>query len=135
MPTEFEDKYLDVLHNLESAIVDVYHEHPDLTDYDVDKVLNTLLMEYKAGQQNRQNPAPAFTPLRQQVYERVKGMCEWRLGRVDAVKSEGGYIIKPDAIQLDEMMACLKRIRKSVEKWTREGGRQGYLHFVEQFLP
>jgi hypothetical protein len=35
---------------------------------------------------------------------------------------------------VDVIIACLKRIRKSVEKWNKQGGRQGYLTFVEQFV-
>ena len=30
--------------------------------------------------------------------------------------------------------ACLKRIRKSVQRWNKEGGRQGYLTFVGRFV-
>lgn len=41
MPS-FEDKYLDVLQNIEMAIVGVYRQHKDLLDYDVDRVLNLL---------------------------------------------------------------------------------------------
>ncbi len=35
---------------------------------------------------------------------------------------------------LDEILACLKRVRKSVNYWTKESGRQGYLNFVTQFV-
>jgi hypothetical protein len=30
---------------------------------------------------------------------------------------------------------CLKRIRKSIQLWRREGGRRGYFEVVGQFLP
>jgi len=31
-------------------------------------------------------------------------------------------------------MACLRRIRKSVERWNKRGGQQGYVTFVNQFI-
>lgn len=37
-------------------------------------------------------------------------------------------------LALDEIIACLKRIRKSIEHWNRRGGRQGYLNFASQFV-
>mgnify|MGYP001600389697 CR=1 FL=1 len=40
--SNFEDEYMDVLQNIEMAIVSVYRKHRDLVDYDVDKVLNLL---------------------------------------------------------------------------------------------
>jgi hypothetical protein len=34
-----------------------------------------------------------------------------------------------------EMVDCLKRIRKSIKKWTKWGGRKGYLTYVDEFFP
>lgn len=35
---------------------------------------------------------------------------------------------------LDEIIQCLKRILKSVEKWNKHEGIQGYLRFVSQYV-
>lgn len=40
-----------------------------------------------------------------------------------------------EPVALDEIIACLKRVRKSINLWTREGGRRRYLTFVSQFVP
>ena len=135
MTSDFEDQYLDVLQNIESAIVSVYRQQAELVDYEVEQALNGLLLEYQAQQQHRLAHPPALTGLTQYVYERVKQMCEWRLGRAalwaDGQESE---IPAPEPISVDEMVACLKRIRKSVQKWNKRGGRRGYLEFVEQYV-
>lgn len=132
MPT-VEEEYLDVLQNIEFAIVSVYREKPDLLDYDVDKVLNLLWTEYRNEKRDRTAPAPQLGVNAQLVYARVKSMCEWRLGRQNLeAKKDGQPVemgIKP--LTLDEIMACLKRIRKSIELWTKQGGRQGYLYFID----
>lgn len=36
--------------------------------------------------------------------------------------------------QYAEIVACLKRLRKSVQFWTKSGGRQGYLNYIVEFL-
>jgi len=129
MPS-FEDEYLDVLQNIEMAIVSVYRERQDLLDYDVDKVLNLLWTEYRNEKTGRKTPMPFLNPNAQLVYDRVKEMCEWRLGRTDVIVSDEFVKAKPEAVSVDEIMDCLKRIRKSVALWTKEGGRQGYLYFI-----
>ena len=130
MPS-FEDKYLDVLQNIEMAIVSVYREHDDLLDYDVDKVLNLLWTEYRNEKRAGRMSVPKLSDNAQMVYERVKEMCEWRLGRSNKEKNSGWFKAKSEPISVDEMMDCLKRIRKSVDLWNKEGGRQGYLYFID----
>jgi hypothetical protein len=36
---------------------------------------------------------------------------------------------------VDEIILCLKRLRKSVKLWTTDYGRQGYLNYIAQFSP
>ena len=132
---DFEDQYLDVLQNIEFAIVTVYHQYPELSDYEVDKVLNILVQTYRFQQQNREFARPPLKPHVEQLYEGVRHMCEWRLGKEKpaghSLKSKGPA---PSPISLDEMVACLKRIRKSVDLWNKQGGMRGYLHYIEQFI-
>jgi hypothetical protein len=131
--SEFEEDYLDVLQNIESAIISVYREHTELLDFQVENVLNALILAYQAEQQSR-SPNPArFSPLEQEVHDRVRTICEWRLGR-ENLSREGIEFAGPERLSLEEISACLKRIRKSVQKWSRREGRQGYLRFVDEFI-
>jgi len=127
----FEDKYLDVLQNIEMAIVSVYRGNHSLLDYDVDKVLNLIWTEYRNEKQGRTTPAPKLRDQARMVYDRVKQVCEWRLGRSGEEKKGGWFKVKPEPLSVDEIMDCLKRIRKSVDLWNKQGGRQGYLYFVD----
>lgn len=131
----FEEDYLDVLQNLEFAIISVYREHSGLMDYEVEKVLNALIVAYQAEQQPRVIKPVVFTALAQQVYTRVHAMCEWRLGR-EALSNAGadGEVFPPELLSLETLIACLKRIRKSVQKWSARDGRQGYLRFVNEYI-
>ena len=129
--SSLEDEYLDVLQNIEMAIVSVYREHNDLLDYDVDKVLNLLWTEYRDEKQRRNRPAPKLSERAQLVYDRVKEMCEWRLGRKSIKVEKGSARLQAEPTSIDEIMDCLKRIRKSVDLWNKQGGRQGYLYFID----
>ena len=129
--SNFEEEYMDVLQNIEMAILSVYREHRTLLDYDVDKALNALWTEYRNEKQDRSAPAMQLVENAQLVYERVRDMCEWRLGRKTLQMQGKGKKIKVEPISLDEIMDCLKRIRKSIELWTKQGGRQGYLYSID----
>lgn len=131
----FEEEYQDVLQNIEFAIVNVYHRQAKLVDYDVETVLTALIRLYQAEQAQRQFDPPSLNELRQELYEMVKSMCDWRLGRTELTRQgDKGGVPNPPPITIEEIIACLKRIRKSVQKWNKRGGQQGYLKFVEQFI-
>lgn len=133
----FEEQYLDVLQNIEFAIITTYRQNRSLTDYDVDTVLSALLHAYRSEQQNEAFRPPAMKPPVQEMYEAVKQACDWRLGRVGlAAETPQQAQPSPKPITVDEIMACLRRIRKSVNFWNRErAGTQGYLQFIDQFMP
>ena len=78
-------------------------------------------------------PRPAsLTGVDLEVFNGVKGICEWRLGRVPAAKQAPHAEVQP--ISLEDLVACLRRLKKSVDHWTQMGGRQGYLRFIEKFI-
>ena len=135
MSEKLEEKYFDVLQNMEFAIVNVYHKHPDLTDYDVEKVLNALVREYQSQQKGREFARPALKPVAEDVYVGVKQMCEWRLGHQKLTGNKPRTNNpSPEPISVDEVIICLKRIIKSVGTWNKRGGQQGYLQYVDQFI-
>jgi hypothetical protein len=132
----FEDQYLDVLQNIEFAIIRVARQHPDMTDWQTLAAIEALVRVYRAEAAG-QEPRPArLTPLGQEVFDAVHAICEWRLGRNDLLDDEGNPVdLSVRHLEVDEIVACLQRIRRSIQRWTKQGGRQGYLTFIDQFLP
>jgi len=132
---QFHEKYLDVLQNIEFAIVGVYREHSELHDLEVINALEAVIDNYIAeirGRQPRQFPLSKLGKL---VFENVKGTCELRLGRDALVVGDS----MTEKMQLpvktpDEIIACLKKIMNSAKKWNKQGGRQGYLKFVSAYV-
>jgi len=64
-------------------------------------------------------------------------MCDLRLGNGTLETVDGDSIEFPrePGNSVDEIIACLKRIRKSVQLWNKREGRRGYLQFVDPFIP
>jgi hypothetical protein len=82
-----EEDHLDILQNIEFAIISVYKDEPLLMDFDVENVVNALIMHCQAQAQKRDTRLPNLNERARQVYELVETMCEWRLGN-DAFVSE-----------------------------------------------
>ncbi len=136
MSIPFEEQYQDVLQNIEFAIVGVYRERPEeVSDWSVEAALDALIRTYGAEHIGRTPPAARLSAVEQTVYDRVRGMCEWRLGREQLLAEDGAPAPREIAPKtLDEIVACLKRVRASVKRWHKSGGRRGYLDFVSQYI-
>ena len=134
MTERFEDQYLDVLQNIEAAIVSVYHDQPELTDYSVENAIAGLFRVYQARLKERPAPKLTLNGPEQKIYDAVKETCDWRLGELQQSEEAETDDAAIALNTLDEIVACLKRIRKSVNFWTKEGGRQGYLNYIVLFL-
>jgi len=127
-----EDTHLDVLQNIEFAIASVYRKKSTLRDLDVIRALDALIDVYRAEARGH-SPKDIILPEPEgTVFQRVKEMCELRLGRQ----------VAPTRIQVpfegdktaSDILACLRKIRRSAERWNKRGGRQGYLQFVSEFV-
>ena len=123
-----EDEHQDILQNIESAIVGVYHQHPDLTDFQVDSAMEALGRTYLRN--------AAILPkndLAKEVYQAMKAMCDWRLGR-ETVVDEDEQPMGVEPVSMDVILSCLKRLRKSVSTWNKQGGTRGYVDYIHQFI-
>jgi hypothetical protein len=130
---EFTARYSDDLENIEYAIVAYYREHPELADSNVDRVLDLLARVYAAEANQRQAPPVKLSALDQALFDRIRAVCEWRLGRGTAPSKPRGEN-KPQPKAPEEITACLKRVRSSIRLWTKELGRQGYLGWITTFF-
>ena len=129
-----EDEYTDVLQNIEFSIVAVYKDEPNLLDLDVIEALEALIRGYALEEQGRGWPRAHVSPRAALVLEACRQVCEWRLGRT-SISTSRSRRPAPAPISLSAVVQCLKRLRKSARLWTERGGRQGYLEYIEQFVP
>ncbi|MDD5415322.1 MAG: hypothetical protein PHH96_10950 [Smithellaceae bacterium] len=123
------EKYQDVLQDIEFAIVSIYRENLEMTDYAVMRSLEAIINHYSAEKTGKRPRNYSLDEIEKEIFRQVQSVCEWRLGRPSSFGMPG---ITP--ISLDEIIQCLKRILKSVEKWNKHEGIQGYLRFVSQYV-
>ena len=124
---KFEDQYFDVLRGIEETIHTSDQQLSDLVDFNVSKVLDGLIRSYSAEERVKPQPKLNFNSAENALAERVKQICELHLGR------DADVPIGDKAITVSEMLACLKRIRRSVEQMGGRG-RRGYLEFLTEFF-
>lgn len=129
----FEEKYLDVLQNIEFAIQLGYKNHNDLTDYEVSFALEALIEFYTAKERNRDPRNFNLSDNSVIIYELAQDMCEIRIGNKKFIEEDENNSVSP--VSINEILDCLKKIKKSVAKWTKSNGRQGYLDFVKNYIP
>src|SRR5512141_1307935 len=126
MGMTFEEQYEDVLQNIESGIVQVYHQRPELSDWDVELALEALIQFYNAEARGKPIVLRELPGFQGEVVRAVHAVCEWRLGRGQVLdEHDWPMTLSVAPLTTSDIAACLKRIRKSVQFWTKSGGRQG----------
>jgi hypothetical protein len=128
-----EEEYLDVLQNIEFAVVSFYRAHRDLSDGGVMRVYEALIDRYFAEGSGREPRDFGLSDQEQELLESAGAMCQWRLGR-ESIAPAGKLGEPPPPIDREALLRCLKRLLKSATKWNRDGGQQGYLDFVSQYV-
>ncbi len=130
-----EEEHPDVLQNIEYMVANYFRNNPDLTDHVVARIYEAHIDLYSAEKIGRQPRAWNPDTLEDELFAEIKDICDWRLGRnFGLVDDAGDPQSPPEIIDLDTILLCLKKLRKSVQKWTKRLGRQGYLQFMEQYV-
>jgi hypothetical protein len=127
-----EDEFFDVLQNLEWTIVNEFRQDPTVLDLDARDAAHALVRHYEAESESRSAPGARLSDRARRIFDAVRPICEWRLGRAPAPHKSPSELDK--TLTAAELVLCLKRIRKSIDYWTKEGGRQGYLNFVSEYV-
>ncbi|HKQ76355.1 MAG TPA: hypothetical protein VJ810_21855 [Blastocatellia bacterium] len=132
--SELIEEYMDVLQNIEFALVGVYDKNPTLTDTGTMYAVETLIKVYTGESRGREVALPQFKPEEREAYDTAKRMCDWRLGRSSMEDEKGKKAEDVEPLTLEVIIACLKRLLKSINTWYKRGGRRGYYEFVKQFI-
>jgi hypothetical protein len=126
------DEDVAVLQNLEFSVVQVWRANPDMTDYAALRAYEAAFKVYRDQARGHIPKPPTLTGLDSTTFEAVTAMCEFRLGR-RAGPAEDLHVAPP--VPLDKMVSYLRELAKSVERHTWMSGRQGYLTFIDKYVP
>jgi hypothetical protein len=122
----------DVLQNIEFGIVQVYRADKSVIDIDVKDAIDALVRHYQAEEEHRNPPVRRLGDRAQRVFSSTQAACEWRLGRA---LGPGETELEMPAVPVSVIVECLRKIQKSISRWSQQGGRQGYLNFIGPYLP
>lgn len=128
MSDSFEQTYFDVLRAIELAVYSAFQRYSTLTDASVDKALDSLQRLYTAEVRGKAAPKLRLSQPESALADQIKAACDLHLGR------DAEVMIGDAQRSLDEIIACLKRIRRSVKQMGKQGGRQAYLEFIRKFF-
>jgi len=126
------DSKIDILQNLEFSVVQVWRSNREMSDYVALRAYEAAFQVYRAELRGHAPKPMELKGLDATTFAAVKTMCEFRLGR-GSLTIAGSEHVPP--IPLPLLVDCLRELAKSVERHTKWSGRQGYLTFIEGFLP
>lgn len=115
-----------MLRALELAIRDTFQHKPDLTDHNVRKALESHANILQAEIKDRKPREVRLSAVERDLHQALKQVIWLFLGRDAATPS-------PQPVTREEMLACLKRIQRSVDQMATQG-RQGYVQFIDSFF-
>ena len=125
-----EETHLDVLQNIEFAIVSVYREQSELRDYDVMRALDALIDVYRAENRGHTPKEVKLPEPELSIFQRTKELCELRLGRQERISDV--QTPASDADTADGDVSGVRKVLRSVTGWF---GRQDTLSPQELPMP
>ncbi len=132
---DVEEEYWDVLQNIEKAIISVYKVRQDLLDMEVEEALDGLIRTYSWEGEQRGTAPLQLTGRTREVFDTVRKVCEFQLGRrLLELSEQKELMLERKSLNAGELLLCLRQVRRSIHVWTSVGGRQGYLEYVRKFL-
>ena len=132
-----EEEYQDVLMNIEMALLGVYRQNRSLRDFDFETVVNEAIRYFNAKERNKSFTPKVLSEERQEIYDRLNGICNLLLNNFDEAVDKDGKPMDLDVdfnLTVDILILCLKRIRKSIQTWGKRNGPKGYVTFIDDFM-
>ncbi|MEM1122242.1 MAG: hypothetical protein AAGJ18_17485 [Bacteroidota bacterium] len=132
-----EDKHLDVLQNIEGAIVTVYRNDQELRDQDAIKGLDAAIAYYRAIDTRKEFVMPESVDGKGVVVfnaiTAILGLREDILGDNPAPKRKRFSRALRSTSKEEIYLVCLRKIQKSAKRWNKRNGENGYLDFVKNY--
>mgnify|MGYP001083488105 CR=1 FL=1 len=130
------DAYVGILLHLENAIHEIAYANKEISDGQIELALERLIRHFQTEAGGREPRPTRLGAGSQQVFDGTMIAAELLLGHAEASVAETRepLAIGNESISHGELIACLKRLRKSVRFWSRQGGRRGYVSYIHNFL-
>jgi hypothetical protein len=125
---------LPALRELESTVVRLWGEQPEMNDYTAGRAYEAAYQLYRARLRGQEPKPVNVSGLDREAYEAVQQVCE-KLLTTGATPLKGAPDGNTNPLTLEKLLEYLRELMRSVERHTKLGGRLGYLAFVRSFIP
>jgi hypothetical protein len=124
----------DILYPIELTVLREWAREPSLIDLEVSDVFDALARRYVLEDRGQTMKPLRLSPKAERLYEALIGVAEALAGRRTPPDEKLRIPFRTD-VTPSELAAGFKRLSKSVGTWSEQGGRQGYLEYIDEFLP
>lgn len=137
----FFDEHQDILQSFEMNVVAYYREHPGLTDYNIEKIYNSLQRIYEKEIQDRKPPKLRFNDLEQGLFDMLESISRFFVGEEevelhrshdhdsedgeheieeqdDNEESDEELLDSIEHVSKEVIVKAMKRLRGSIKTWT-----------------
>jgi hypothetical protein len=108
---------LELLQSIESAVVRAWRENPAVTSHNVRRAYAAAIEHYGAIARQRQPKPAKLTGTEAALFEKVKRACDSNLEQRRPPKQA-----ESAALPAEDLVACLRQLRKSADLWPEEAG-------------
>ena len=129
-----------LLQTIESVVIKMQEEFPKLHGAEIEWAYEQLLKYYKSVASKKEVDEPEST------IERKQALVDEILNSIDIreeLAADASYINNPEVLQGTSTIPSLahlyalafKTLLKSAKNWRKKDGRNGYIKFIQQFIP
>jgi hypothetical protein len=140
---DFLEEHQVILQTIELNVVMYYRKHPNLVDYNVEKIYNSIQRTFEKEIQEKNPPNLRLTPFEQALFDAVEYMCRIFVGdeefKLSAENRTSDDEIPEqaliDPVPKEVIVQSMKWVRRSINTWTgKVHGKQGYLDYISQSM-
>lgn len=130
----FSEENQGILLSIESTVMGFYRENPDLVDHNVNKVYEAVQRRFEKEVKGKKPSKLRLKGLEEELHKEVLSICQIQIGEESIIDEDGEEVYVGETSK-ETMIACMKKLRKSIKTWTGNAyGRRGYLDYVRRFI-
>lgn len=129
---KIDDTMIGLLKDFETVVIDHWRTDRDLSDHAVARVYEAMAQVYDAELRGRRPRPHGLTGSESDLFDTMRLVAEYRLGRGPRTGRATAEVV-PQPVE--GVHRAFRELAKSVKARTERGGRQGYLTYVEPFIP
>lgn len=129
------DENLGLLQNIESVVIACYRQDRTLQDRNIIKIYEAFIQHQRQLVRGRTpRPPENLSDIEQEIFDVMQEVMKVRRELTPPSKKPKRLLDKTNTFE-DTLLACFRKVHNSANFWNEERGKQGYLKYVDNFIP